>query len=68
MSEVLSQTSTENIENWRFYFNTANSPNLVPHQYFFLYGITCEKSGRLHLAEPGLMAGWQTKFGLGLKI
>ena len=21
--------------------------------------ITCEKSGGLHLAEPGLMAGWQ---------
>ena len=24
------------IKNWRFYFN---SPNLVPRQYFFLYGI-----------------------------
>ena len=30
--------------------------------------ITCEKSGSLHLAEPGLMAGWQTKFGRGLKF
>ena len=34
--------------------------------------ITCEKSGGLHLAEPSLMAGrqagWQTKFGRGLKF
>ena len=38
--------------------------------------ITCEKSGGLHLAEPGLTAdwqagkqvGWQTKFGRGLKF
>jgi len=40
---------------------------------------TCEKSGGLHLVEPGLTAGWQagrlagrlagwlTKFGRGLK-
>ena len=28
---------------------------------------TCEKSGGLHLAEPGLTAGWLTKFGRGLK-
>ena len=38
--------------------------------------ITCEKSGGLHLAEPGLTAGWlavrpavcQMKFGQGLKF
>ena len=38
--------------------------------------ITCEKSGGLHLAEPGLMAGrlagwlagWPMKFGRGLKF
>ena len=34
--------------------------------------ITCEKSGGLHLAEPGLtagwLAGWPTKFGRGLNI
>ena len=38
--------------------------------------ITSEKSGGLHLAEPGLMAGWQAsrqagwpaKFGRGLKF
>ena len=34
--------------------------------------ITCEKSGGLDLAEPGLTAGWQvgwpTKFGRGLKF
>ena len=28
---------------------------------------TCEKSGGLHLAEPGIMAGWLTKFVQGLK-
>ena len=28
---------------------------------------TCEKSGGLHLAEPGFMVGWLTKFGQGLK-
>ena len=30
--------------------------------------ITCEKSGGLHLVEPGLTAGWLTKFGRGLKF
>ena len=33
---------------------------------------TCEKSGGLHLAEPGLtagrQAGWVMKFGQGLKF
>ena len=34
--------------------------------------IACEKSGGLHLAEPGLITGWQAgwpmKFGQGLKF
>ena len=34
--------------------------------------IACGKSGGLHLAEPGLMAGrladWLTKFGRGMKF
>ena len=34
--------------------------------------MTCEKSGSLHLVEPGVMAGWQAgwlmKFGRGLKF
>ena len=34
--------------------------------------IACEKSGGLHLAEPGLtagwLAGWPTKFRRGLKL
>ena len=34
--------------------------------------ITCERSGGLHLVEPGLTAGrpavWQAKFGLGLNF
>ena len=24
--------------------------------------LSCEISGALHLAQPGLMAGWQTKY------
>ena len=28
---------------------------------------TCKKSAGLHLAEPGLMAGWLTRFGRGFK-
>ena len=33
--------------------------------------ITCEKSGGLHLAEPGLTAGWQAgrrNLGVALKL
>ena len=30
--------------------------------------ITCEKSGGLHLTEPGLTAGKLTKLGRGLKL
>ena len=44
----------------------TNHPRIKKFVNLMLLYITCKKSAGLHIAEAGLMAGRQTKFGQGL--
>ena len=41
----------------------TNSQRIEKFENLTRFYVTCEKSGGLFLAEPGLTAGWLTKFG-----